>query len=55
MYLAALVILDIHSLSPFQSTMETHRKLDFTSIAKFVVHSVPISGEEFVVEVLMIV
>ena len=28
---------------------------DFTSIAKFVVHSVPVSGEECVVEVLMVV
>ena len=54
-YLAALAILDVHSLSPFQSTMETHRKLDFTSIAKGVVNSVPVSGEECVVEVLVIV
>ena len=40
---------------PFQSTVETHRKLDFTSIAKFVANSVPVSGEECVVEVLVIV
>jgi hypothetical protein len=35
--------------------METHRKLHFTSIAKGVVNSVPVSGEECVVEVLVIV
>ena len=47
-YLASDVFSDVNSVLPLHSTLQTHRKLNFTSIAKAVVDLVPISGEVLV-------